>query len=72
MKKVCVIARRAIIAGATGERFGDRELEILGGIAYGPVHEVEELTDRVRVELIRELKRLHPGFENAEFELREG
>lgn len=67
--KVYVTARKPIIAGATGERFGDKELEILGGIVYGPVHEVEALTESLKSQLIRELKQQRPGFDNADFEL---
>ena len=35
------------------------------------MHEVIELSDRVMDELIQELKCLHPGFDNAEFELKD-
>ena len=67
--EVWVVARKPIIAAATGERFHDKELEILGGIQRGPVHEVAALTDEVKSELFREFRKLYPGFSNAEYEI---
>ena len=67
--KVRVVARKPIIATATGLRFADKELEILDGIRNGPVHEVRVITEKVRLDLIEEFRKLNPGFSNADYEI---
>ena len=67
--KARVVARKPIIAAATGLRFADKELEILDGIRCGPVHEVRVITEKVRNDLIEEFRKLNPGFSNADYEI---
>ena len=67
--KVWVVARKPIIAAATGERFRDKELEVLDGIRRGPVHEVAAVTEEVKSGLVAEFKKLYPGFGNADYEI---
>ena len=64
-----IIARKPIISAATGRRFSDEELEILGGIIHCPIHVIGEVTENLKDDLIAEIRRLHPEFTNAEYEL---
>lgn len=67
--KVFVTARKPIIAAATGKQFSDEELKVLDGIKYGPIREVEMITEEIAENLIHEFLKMHPGFNNAELEI---
>ena len=67
--KVRIVARKNIIGAATGTRISDNELEYLNGILYGPIHEVNIVTNSLKDDLISEFKKTYPTFHNAEYEL---
>ncbi len=46
--KVYVIARKPIIAAATGKRFPDNELQRMDGIRYCQIYEVEAVTEKLK------------------------
>ncbi len=63
--KARVVARQRIIDPMTNEQCDDVKLSALGGIIYGPVHEIEGGEDYD--ELINEFEKLHPDFILADY-----
>ncbi len=67
--EVYIIARKRIIGAADSRRLTDAVLGCMGGIQYGPVHEIDMVTEELKNQMISEFKRLHPTFHNADYEI---
>ena len=64
-----IVARKRIIGATDGKRLPDAVLGCMGGIEYGPVHEVDRVTEELKNQMIAEFKKLHPTFHNADYEI---
>ena len=60
--KACVKAWQNVIDPKTGKVHDEFGLRALDAIYYGPVHEVEIVTDQIRDEMIEEYQRKFPNF----------
>ena len=67
--KACVKAWQAVINPATGKVHDEAGLRALKAILYGPVREVDEVTDEVAEDMVAEFKKLHPDFRYDQMEI---
>lgn len=67
--KACVKAWQAVINPATGKVYDESELRTLDAILYGPVKEVDEVTDEVAEDMRTEFESLHPDFRYDQIEI---
>ena len=67
--KARVKAWEAVINPKTGKVYDEEELRVFDAILYGPVREVEVLTDEVAEEMVAEFEKLHPDFHYDHLEI---
>lgn len=67
--KACVKAWQAVINPATGKVHDEVGLRALDAILYGPVREVDEVTDEIAEEMVTEFEKLHPDFRYDQLEI---
>ena len=70
--KACIKAWQAVINPATGRVHDEAGLRALDAICYGPVREVEEVTDKIAEDMKAEFEKLHPGFRYDHLEIHTG
>ena len=67
--KACVKAWENVIDPKTGNVHDEAGLRIYDAIFYGPVREVDELTDEIAEEMVTEFEKLHPDFRYDQLEI---
>ena len=67
--KACVKAWQAVINPDTGKVHDETGLRALDAILYGPVREVDEVSDEVAEDMVTEFKKLHPDFRYDQLEI---
>ena len=66
--KACVKAWQAVINPAIGKVHDEVGFRALDALFYGPVREVDDVTDEIAEEMVTEFERLHPDFRYDQFD----
>ena len=67
--KACVKAWQAVVNPTTGKVHDEVGLRALDAILYGPVREVDEVTDEIAEEMVTEFEKLHTDFRYDQLEI---
>ncbi len=67
--KACVKAWQDIINTTTGKVWDEAGLRALSAILYGPVREVDKMTDEIVDDMTTEFEKLYPNFRYDHLEI---
>lgn len=67
--KVCIKAWQDVINPATGKVHDEEGLRALNAVLYGPVREVEDVTEEVVEDMKAEFEELYPAFRYDHLEI---